>query len=97
MKAVSERLGLSADQKTKLQAAAKTQREAMAKLRDDESLTREARREKMQAMRTAQQAEIRAILTPEQAEKLEAAMAEGGRRGGPGGREGRGKDGDSAR
>ncbi|GAB1488310.1 hypothetical protein MASR2M8_07550 [Opitutaceae bacterium] len=93
MKALSDRLDLTADQKTKLQAVLKTQREAMAKLRDDESLTREARREKMQAMRTAQQAEIRAILTPEQAAKWEASMPGAGRRvgpGGPGGREGRG-------
>lgn len=93
IKAVAERLGLTADQKTRLQAAMKTQRDAMAALRDDSSLTREARRDKMQAMRAAQQAEIRAILTPEQAEKWEAAMAEGGRRGGPGGR---GKDGGEA-
>ncbi len=97
IKAMAERLGLTADQKAKLVAVAKNQRDAMAKLRDDESLTREARREKMQAMRTSQQAEIRAILTPEQAEKWEAAMAEGGRRGGPGGREGKGKEGDDAR
>lgn len=100
IKAMAERLGLTADQKTKLVAVAKTQRDALAKLRDDESLTREARREKLQSIRTTQQAEVRAILTAEQAAKWESAMAEGVRRGGPGGpggREGKGKNNAGAR
>ncbi len=79
---MAERLGLSADQKARLQAVMKSQRDAVAKLRDDTSLTREARREKMEAMRVAQMAGVRAILTPEQAAKWDSAMAEGGRRGG---------------
>lgn len=88
---------MTADQKTKLVAVAKTQRDALAKLRDDESLTREALREKLQSIRTTQQAEVRAILTAEQAAKWESAMAEGVRRGGPGGREGKGKNNAGAR
>lgn len=99
IKMMTERLGLSADQKTRLQAVMKSQRDALAKLRDDTSLTREARREKMEGMREAQMVEVRAILTPEQAAKWDSAMAEGGRRGGgpPDGAGRRGKAGGEAR
>ncbi len=60
LKEMAEKLNLTADQKTKLQEAFKTQREAM------KDLTPEERRAKMQENRKATDAKIKAILTPEQ-------------------------------
>jgi Spy/CpxP family protein refolding chaperone len=60
LKEMGEKLNLTADQKTKLQEAFKTQRETM------KDLTPEERREKMKGNRKATDAKIKEILTPEQ-------------------------------
>lgn len=71
---MAEQLGLSADQKTRVQQLFEGQRTRMQPqmqaLRADQSLTAEQRRERMQAFaqqqRTAMEQGLRGILTPEQ-------------------------------
>ena len=60
LKEMSEKLNLTAEQKTKLQEAFKAQREA------NKDLTPEERRAKMQETRKAMDAKFKEILTPEQ-------------------------------
>lgn len=83
LKMLSEHLGLTADQKAKLQPIFKAERDALEALRDDQSLTREARRDKMREIVESHAAQIRAVLTPEQQAKLDA-LREKGPRGEPG-------------
>jgi protein CpxP len=91
MQALTERVGLNADQTAKVKAIFQKQREAGQPVRDDASLTREQKREKMRAMREESNKEIRALLTPEQQTKFDEFLKEmqqrrpGGGRGGPGG------------
>lgn len=82
---VAEQLGLTADQKTKFLALMKTQRDEMAKIRDEAGGDREKMQEKLRALRERNQAEVKAILTAEQFAKWQELMPQGGRRGGPGG------------
>lgn len=63
---ISEELKLSADQKTKVEAALKAQGEKMREMRD---LAPEERREKAQGLREETQKKMKEILTPEQYEK----------------------------
>jgi periplasmic protein CpxP/Spy len=84
---LAEELNLTADQKTKIEAALKAQAETMRGLRD---ATPEERREKMQAARKEMDAKMKEILTAEQYtkwEKIREQRGQGGqgRRGGPGG------------
>lgn len=84
---LAEELNLTADQKTKIEAALKAQAETMRGLRD---ATPEDRREKMQAARKEMDAKMKEILTAEQYtkwEKIREQRGQGGqgRRGGPGG------------
>lgn len=94
LKEMSEKLNLTAEQKTKLEAALKAQRETAQGLRD---LTPEERRTKMQENRKAMDAKIKEILTAEQYTQWEKIRAElrpgaGNRPGGPGGAAGPGGD-----
>jgi protein CpxP len=87
---ISEELNLTAEQKTKFEAAMKAQAETVRGLRD---ATPEERREKMQAARKEMDGKIKEILTAEQYakwEKIRQQRGPGGpggqgRRGGPGG------------
>lgn len=86
---LTEELGLTAEQKTKLEAVLKEQAESMRGLRD---AAPEERREKMQAARKEINAKVKGILTAEQYAKWEKLREERGpggpggpRRGGPGG------------
>lgn len=87
LKKMAEELGLSDEQKTKLQEAFKSQREAM------KDLSPEERREKMKESREAMNAKVKEILTPEQYAKWERIRDER-RPGGPGGPGAGGQGGD---
>ena len=78
LKKMAEELGLSDEQKSKLQEVFKAQREAM------KDLSPEERREKMKESREAMNAKVKEILTPEQFAKWEKIRDER-RPGGPGG------------
>ena len=78
LKKMAEELGLSDEQKTKLQEVFKSQREAM------KDLSPEERREKMKESREAMSAKVKEILTAEQYAKWEKIRDER-RPGGPGG------------
>jgi periplasmic protein CpxP/Spy len=85
---IAEELELTAEQKTKVEAAFKAQAEA---LRGAKDATPEERREKGQAARKEMQQAMKEILTPEQFAKFEKMRDERRPRGpgGPGGPEGR--------
>ncbi len=74
---MAEHLGLTAEQKEKVGAILKEQMEQGRAIREDESLTREQRREKMQAFGKATREKIRAMLTPEQQAKFDAMPKRG--------------------
>ena len=78
LKKMAEELGLSDEQKSKLQEVFKSQREAM------KDLSQEERREKMKESREAVNAKVKEILTTEQYAKWEKIRDER-RPGGPGG------------
>ena len=78
---LDEAVTLTADQKTKVTDIYKKQAEKM------QALAPEDMRTKGQEIRTATNAEIRALLTPEQQTKFDA-MPQGRGRGGPGGGKG---------
>jgi len=74
---MAELLGLNAEQKEKVGAILKEQMELGRAIREDESLTQDQRREKMQAQGKATREKIRALLTPEQQAKFEAMPMRG--------------------
>lgn len=76
---IAEELGLSADQKAKLAPIMKHQAEQMQAIRQDESLSREQRMEKVRTIREAGRKDIEAVLTPEQAKKFADLRARGPR------------------
>ena len=75
-------LNLTKDQETKLKALSDEQGTKMQELRNDNSLSDDARREKMQEMRKDRMEKVGAILTKEQKEKLDAKRKERMERGG---------------
>ena len=81
-------VGLTDDQKTKVQAAQKEQMEKARALREDQSLTSDQRREKGQELRTATNAKLKEILTADQFAKYTKIREEQRARGGAGGRPG---------
>ena len=87
LKEMAEKLGLSDEQKSKLQEVFKSQREAM------KDLSPEERREKMKESREAMSAKVKAILTADQYAKWEKIRDER-RAGGPGGPGNEGGDGE---
>jgi len=81
LKKMAEELNLTAEQKTKVEALLKEQREAMQGAKD---ATPEERQTKRQEGRKAMEAKLKEILTPEQYTKWEK-FREQNRPGGPGG------------
>lgn len=79
-------LNLDADQMQKVRAAVGGQRPAMEAIRNDTSLSREQRREKMQALRQELDSQMSVILTPEQKLKWDQERAQRRERIGQGGR-----------
>ena len=91
MKKMTETLGLSEDQQTKIKAIFEGGREEMAKLRE---VPEDQRRAKFGEFMKAQNEKVLAVLTPEQQEKYKASIAERAKQGGPGGPRGDRKPGD---
>jgi Spy/CpxP family protein refolding chaperone len=67
---LAHELGLTVEQKAKLEPIMKEQGRKMQELRQNEALSREEKMEKGRALRTEGQKEIEAVLTPEQVTKL---------------------------
>jgi len=88
LKHLSEKLGLTEDQKTKLKPIIKEEGQAIKAVRDDASLAKDAKWAKIEGIRKSYHEQIRALLTPEQATKFDEFREERGH--GPGNREGAG-------
>lgn len=85
MKMLAEKLGLTDDQKAKIKPIVEDEMQQARAVREDESLDREARWQKFQEIRKAHNAQIRALLTPDQQKKLDEMREQHGpMRGGPG-------------
>lgn len=90
---IKEKLGLSADQDAKMKAIREKHQVQRQALRGDESLSMEARRQKGREIMEAEQKEIRAVLTPDQAKKWDEMRQNMRQRGKPGQRpEGKKRD-----
>ncbi len=85
-------LGLTDAQVEQLKPILREQMQAMKAIRDDESLTGQDKRTELQELRTAHQAKLATVLTPEQIAKLDELKKKGPGPGGPKGKEG--KDGE---
>ncbi len=93
LKMMSETLGITEAQKTKLSPIIAAEIKEMQELRQNDALDRKAKGEKMKAIREAYKPKIRAELTPEQVAKLEA-WEKDHPMGGPRGERGERKGGD---
>lgn len=71
---MKEALGLTPEQVEKLKPIFAKDMEKFKALREDTALTPEAKREKMRAIFEGSREEVKAVLTPEQAEKWKAGM-----------------------
>lgn len=89
LKQMTETLGLSEEQQTKLRPILKEETDKMRELRQDTALTQEQRREKAKALRDDSEKKLKAVLTTEQFEKWQKARQERGNR--PGGGQGQGR------
>jgi Spy/CpxP family protein refolding chaperone len=76
MERMYEALGVSDEQKARLTALAEKHRAESEAIRSNEALAPEQKREQRQALRSAHQAEIASVLTPEQRTKMEQIRAE---------------------
>jgi protein CpxP len=72
---LTKELNLTDDQVTKLKAIDADSRSQMMALRDDSSVAQDQKRPKMMAIRQAQEAKIKAMLTDDQKTKYDAMMA----------------------
>ena len=68
---LAEHLNLTEEQKAKIEPLRKAEKAQLDALRDDKTLSREARRAKVQEIHQATMAQIRPLLTPEQQAKLD--------------------------
>ena len=73
---MSTDLNLTADQKTKVQAVFEANAKKYQELRDDSSMSREQRREKMTSIREDENKKLKEILKPDQWEKYQKQMEE---------------------
>jgi len=71
LKALSEKLNLTADQQEKTRPILKAMQEAMQKAMNDKSLTQEQMHEQMRPAREKADKELREFLTDEQKKKLD--------------------------
>lgn len=83
LKMLSEALSLTDEQKAKIGPILADEAAAMKAVRDDAALADDAKKAKVKEIRDAHQAQVRALLTPEQQEKLDKMPKRGP--GGPGG------------
>jgi len=82
---IAERLGLTAEQKTKLDAVRAAQRQKIGALLQDNALPEEQRREKIREAMKEGREQMKTVLTPEQQEKVKGFMHRMQQRRGPGG------------
>lgn len=75
LKEMSEKLGLTEEQKEKVKAIFEKNLPKMKELRADAALSPEDKRVKMGEIRKSEGAEIRALLTPEQQAKMKEMRA----------------------
>ena len=71
-KHAADELGLSADQKAKMKEIGQSLKGKMKAIKTDESLSKDQKRMQMGEVAKLHQADVKAILTPEQATKWEA-------------------------
>lgn len=81
---IAEKLGLTAEQKSKIDVLRQAQRNAFDAVAADKSLSDDERRAKMRGIMASHREQMKAVLTPEQQEKV-AAVRDGFRAGRPGG------------
>lgn len=72
---MAKELGLSADQQAQIKAVNESYRPQLEAIREDQSLSREQRREKAQTINKERQTKVDAILTPEQRTKAQEMRA----------------------
>ncbi len=82
---MTKELDLSADQQSQIKPVLIDRQQKMQAIFQDQSLAREDRRAKMQAIRAESQAKIEAVLNDQQKQKYEAMQQHMGRRGGENG------------
>ena len=75
LKAMSEKLGLTEEQKEKLKAIFEKNQPKIKEVCTDTALSDEDKRAKMMELRKAEMEEIRTLLTPEQQEKMKEMRA----------------------
>ncbi len=76
---IKQELNLTADQEAKIKPIFEKRREAFKTIKQDESLSREAKREKMGALRDQTRKELAGVLNNEQLQKLDAKMENRGK------------------
>jgi gas vesicle protein len=76
MQQIAQELKLTEDQKTQLRPIFKKEADKLKALRDDASLTREQRQEKVKAIREEFKKEVKPVLTTEQWEKWQTMRPE---------------------
>ena len=85
LRMMTERLNLTSDQQQKIRPILKSHMEQMRTLRQNTTLTEEARHTQMQDINKQFHQALEPILTPDQKEKLKEMMQSMGQRRGPGG------------
>lgn len=75
LKVMTEKLGLTEEQQGKIKAILEATAPKAKELRADTALSKEDKRAKMMELRKGEIAEIRAVLTPEQQEKMKEMRA----------------------
>lgn len=92
---IAEKLGLTADQKARIQSITEGAKSQAKAIQGDASLSQEQKRARLQELRSSVKSQIEAVLTPEQRaqiaalkEKAQAGRGQGGGRRQRGGRRG---------
>ncbi len=76
MRKIGEKLNLTADQKARIKSIREDARRQFLAVRDDRSLTPEAKRARILEIRKSTREQISRVLTPEQREKAKAMLRE---------------------
>ena len=73
---LSEKLGLTADQKSKISPILDDERQSLRALHHNSALDKDAKRAKMEEIQKTHREQIRAVLTPEQQKKFDELKEE---------------------
>lgn len=71
LKALTEKLGLTEEQQTKIKAIFEDEKKTGKAIREDKSLSKDAAHAKMDENRKTHREQVRAVLTPEQQKKFD--------------------------